>query len=397
MDTVPNEILLNIFLFCELEAAVPLSQTCSRAAMMWTDLDATVIRCRVLERVPWITLNESGTGLSSWQKCALAIVARTEASQNKLRGWSYVYQENARRQITRGSRDSRWSPPVAAEEVKKQPGVIHPMRGPNPEEIKVRHPDAFYSPVVLDENDVFLHISDLNDKSHHNLINKGLCSRDEDGTWVVTNEHYLHENVKVTLLPNNAGAFLMVYYVKRQADDPIETDFSSQFYHLTPESVPPSSLDPQEWLSSAKPIGPPISLKYPELNLRRVVCSYNQVYNGFLYAMVRVGEWVRFWIDLGIVNIDGTRDLAVNANFPILECSFIDLTNRDHRRGYVEDGLDNYFVLSGEISTWISDLRTGTSYHAQTPEQRQEQQTHGISPFFYQHDKGRPHFHTWRL
>lgn len=71
---LPDDILVNVFSEADLESCVALSHVTTSSYAVWTALDPTVVRSKVLERVPWFSL---GTDFSSWAKCALAVVSRT--------------------------------------------------------------------------------------------------------------------------------------------------------------------------------------------------------------------------------------------------------------------------------------------------------------------------------
>lgn len=71
---LPGDILVNVFCEADLESCVALSHVTISSHAVWAALDSTVVRSKVLERVPWFILNED---FSSWTKCALAVVSRT--------------------------------------------------------------------------------------------------------------------------------------------------------------------------------------------------------------------------------------------------------------------------------------------------------------------------------
>ncbi|KAG5366687.1 hypothetical protein CJU89_1125 [Yarrowia sp. B02] len=71
-----NELIRLIFEYCSLDDSVSLSQVCSSYYDVWSSLDASLVRERVVDRAPWFSLDEEA-GLDSWRKCALLVARRT--------------------------------------------------------------------------------------------------------------------------------------------------------------------------------------------------------------------------------------------------------------------------------------------------------------------------------
>lgn len=72
-----NELIRLIFEYCNLEGCVALSQVCSSYWSVWTELDESLIRERVVERAPWFIALDTECGLDSWRKCALLLTRRS--------------------------------------------------------------------------------------------------------------------------------------------------------------------------------------------------------------------------------------------------------------------------------------------------------------------------------
>lgn len=70
-----DDILVNVFHEADLESCVALSHVTGSSYAVWTALDTTVVRSKVLERVPWFSLDDDY--FTSWTKCALAVVRRS--------------------------------------------------------------------------------------------------------------------------------------------------------------------------------------------------------------------------------------------------------------------------------------------------------------------------------
>lgn len=79
MNKIPIEIQREILGHCDLSASVSLRDT----SMAWRDIcSEAVFALKVQQRVPWMTLNEHNTDLSSWVICAKVILARQRACAN---------------------------------------------------------------------------------------------------------------------------------------------------------------------------------------------------------------------------------------------------------------------------------------------------------------------------
>lgn len=53
-------------------------------------MDESLVRQKVLQRVPWLKLNESGTKLDSWNTCATVLVSRTKRSLSPSSKWLVI-------------------------------------------------------------------------------------------------------------------------------------------------------------------------------------------------------------------------------------------------------------------------------------------------------------------
>lgn len=80
------EIRLEILRHCSLNALVALSQTCTDFRALMPLLDDTLVRPKVLKRVPWMTV-APGAGLKSWMDCARLIVARYKSRTQEPEQW----------------------------------------------------------------------------------------------------------------------------------------------------------------------------------------------------------------------------------------------------------------------------------------------------------------------
>lgn len=397
MDTLPVEILARIFGYCDLESAVSFSQSFRAASGTWAGLDASVARQLVLERAPWFVLSESGTGLTSWTKCALATVSRTNATRHSLRGWSVIKEETARHQIC-GHEDCRFKKPVEEKRLVRTSvfcgtDVVPEMPRST---TKVRHANSSVSVSLLAENEVFLHIANSYDRCEHNVINKGLCSRDEDGTWVVANNDFLDEFVQVTLLPISAGALLLSFFFHDDLHVDPNTPLRVDLFHVPPSAVPDTSLETFGWQQSAIRVGPKIYLEVIDAYYTDSAVDYSLIYNGYFFAMLKLGHWVRFWIDLKATASDEYDPLlSVNARFPVMICEQILPHVFKPIRCNREIGLERYFVFPARKISWVGDLLTGATHQGETPLQSQTEPSHLMAPFFSRTDTNNPGFYKW--
>lgn len=82
-----NDILLQIFRLCDLESCLALSETCRANRLLWMALDETLVRQKVLERVPWFKLE--GT-FKYWIQCALVLVKRSNGPLDRFQPNQYL-------------------------------------------------------------------------------------------------------------------------------------------------------------------------------------------------------------------------------------------------------------------------------------------------------------------
>ncbi|KAG5358643.1 hypothetical protein CJU89_5281 [Yarrowia sp. B02] len=75
--TVPDELKEKILRLSNLETCLALTASCAAFQRLWESLDKTLVRDKVLRRVPWFQLNETSTGLTTWNQGARTLVART--------------------------------------------------------------------------------------------------------------------------------------------------------------------------------------------------------------------------------------------------------------------------------------------------------------------------------
>lgn len=80
------EIRLSIIHFCSLDALVSLSQTCTDLRALLSVVDESLVRPKVLKRVPWMTLTP-GAGLDCWMDCARLIVTRFKSRTQEPEKW----------------------------------------------------------------------------------------------------------------------------------------------------------------------------------------------------------------------------------------------------------------------------------------------------------------------
>lgn len=86
LDSVPVDLKLKILRLSNLETCLALCDSCASFRKLWKSLDKTLVRERVLRRVPWFQLNEGSTGLTTWDQCARKLVARTKQCMKERKG-----------------------------------------------------------------------------------------------------------------------------------------------------------------------------------------------------------------------------------------------------------------------------------------------------------------------
>lgn len=88
--TLPVGLCLQLFHLCDLESCLALSETSRSFADVFEGLDKSLIRCKVQKRVPWMTVNESDTQITSWARAARLIRSRTRGVRSKTPTWKVV-------------------------------------------------------------------------------------------------------------------------------------------------------------------------------------------------------------------------------------------------------------------------------------------------------------------
>ncbi|KAG5373280.1 hypothetical protein CJU90_0967 [Yarrowia sp. C11] len=88
--TLPVELCVQLFRLCDLESCLALNETCRTFGEVFSGLDDSLVRSKVRDRVPWMTVNESGTEIRSWARAARLIRARTKAVRSNSPSWKVV-------------------------------------------------------------------------------------------------------------------------------------------------------------------------------------------------------------------------------------------------------------------------------------------------------------------
>ncbi|KAG5370195.1 hypothetical protein CJU90_1541 [Yarrowia sp. C11] len=78
LDSLPEDVKLAVLKRSSLETCLALSESCRSFRTAWKTLDDTLVREKVLSRVPWFRLDEAE--LTSWNQCAKVLVSRTQKS-----------------------------------------------------------------------------------------------------------------------------------------------------------------------------------------------------------------------------------------------------------------------------------------------------------------------------
>lgn len=80
---LPHEICSLVFTHCDLEECLALSETCTAFRDSLIDVDSSIVRRKVKNRVPWMDLGGSKTGINTWIDCARIIRARTQSMKDE--------------------------------------------------------------------------------------------------------------------------------------------------------------------------------------------------------------------------------------------------------------------------------------------------------------------------
>lgn len=88
--TLPVELCLQLFHLCDLESCLALSESSCTFFHVFEGLDDSLIRSKVQKRVPWMTLDESGTQIYTWARAARLIRSRTSGVRSKSPKWKVV-------------------------------------------------------------------------------------------------------------------------------------------------------------------------------------------------------------------------------------------------------------------------------------------------------------------
>lgn len=85
---LPNEIGLQILQDCDLESCLALGESLPNIHALLRSMDATLVREKVVARVPWMELDLSDNRFSTWMACARVIRARNRATQKPGSVWT---------------------------------------------------------------------------------------------------------------------------------------------------------------------------------------------------------------------------------------------------------------------------------------------------------------------
>lgn len=77
MNNFSEEIQEKLFARCDVEELVALRQTCKSFFTTLNALDESLVKRKVLQRVPWFSVNDTDAGNDTWNKCALLCAKRS--------------------------------------------------------------------------------------------------------------------------------------------------------------------------------------------------------------------------------------------------------------------------------------------------------------------------------
>lgn len=267
IDKLTPDTKLQLFQLLDLEACLPLSQTCKTLFSFWRAVDSSLVRTKVVERVPWFVLNEGETGLRSWDLCARVLVSRTANCLkdgtiwlpiNDIRG---AINTRCKEEIctpldiSNGKRLERlasmYFPIFSGQEIwdteDKGPTLRGSWLGKGQVEVDLftsetrsraketpKHEETFPEVFLIDcDTPTDIRITSENNKlllllinnDFQCLVHKDMCLRDKQGNYLVDEKQLTaikpqkwYGKTVITLLPGDMGAMM----VKSLEDEPVK-------------------------------------------------------------------------------------------------------------------------------------------------------------------------------
>lgn len=103
MKDIGDEIWQRVLSYSSLDTLIALEQTSRRFKTLVDALDASIVRDRVQERVPWMELTSE---MSSWITCGRVILAKRRSQIDEPEKWTFLNAETTKKAMTRLTRNT---------------------------------------------------------------------------------------------------------------------------------------------------------------------------------------------------------------------------------------------------------------------------------------------------
>lgn len=399
LDGLSSEAKNVIFQILDLDTCLALSQSSKAWYTLWTGLDASLVRNKVLQRAPWFKLNESETGLRSWDLCARVLLDRTRRARenaackliNDLQGAvaetnevkASTYDITIDRNKLMRMDETSPSPLFPDAEIQCQ-GGRGTMKGTNLQfsgmqmdfltlqaepSVKDKKVDKFSrlvvsceSVTVVAENDNLL-LFKVN--QNHRLVHKDQCRRDYYAYYVNDDDLTLIEpqdygKAIIKLLPGSGGALITKFIDSKKVSSYIAyIEPTVELKHIFLCTIPSMRL----------------SKFYPDEATQpdNYLC-----YNGYLYIYFE-GYLVPLWVDLGFQKMKyfkyrgatghdllkqsyDTQALTAAPKIPVMRLAAQSEKFASHKIMQATRGLDRYVTCDAGCGYYVGDLLTGMTY-----------------------------------
>lgn len=409
-SVLPNEIGLQILQDCDLESCLAFSESLSSINALLRSLDTTLLREKLLERVPWMELDESDEAFRTWLACARVVRARNRATRIPDSKWTSASDFNTLFPLCKpkevfvdpvnvdGALSESFTPVFKSSNIGNDPGIslkgdsIHFKGGTvNVKSLKVDYNSNEEPPIERDQTTTLT----INGEEEECTVisSNGTVAHVRSFAGVLPNDYLVYDNNLpislpsfetfcepfVHLLPNKFTKALVGIHVK--SDDYSETLHREEktWVYLV------DTLDRSKMaLVTVLPARP---IQWSELlrenwmdEVMKMVPSRDfdvAFYHGLLHIYCK-GRLVPLWIDCGLEDDDNSTGFACrhdcelssyprtrvrtwfNTNKPVICTVPGYLPNPRYDSKLVREG--RYITLSGTEGRLVGDLETNTSY-----------------------------------
>lgn len=226
---LPNEIGLQILQDCDLESCLAFGESLSSINALLRSLDTTLVRERVLERVPWMELDGSEEAFKTWLACARVVRARNRATQ--VQGSSWISGSDLNTLFPLCKPKEVFVDPVNAQGA--LPESIQPVfrssKIGNDLGFSLKGEDVYFEGVKLSLKSLRVHYEDLNPPMEDETKTITINGEAEECTVITSNSVVAHVRSFAGVLPND-------YLVHDTVSIPLPSfeQFCVPFVHLLP-------------------------------------------------------------------------------------------------------------------------------------------------------------------